>query len=965
MDVRVLGPLEIRTGEAALPLGTPKQRTVLALLLARAGQFVSVDELVDEVWQAEPPASAGANVRMYAANLRRLFAARRTGLELVRRGTGYVLGLGERTLDATAFTQLVRQAREALARGAAQPALDGFGRADALWRGRALEDVPLGWRLSAWRTSLEEQRIAAVEAQAEAYLVLDRGAEAVAALRAHLATQPIREPAYLLLMRALYQAGDVTGALDAFIEARKALAEHLGIEPGAPLQRLQQAILNRDPVLLAAPARAPDRPVPRELPPDVAVFTGRRGELAAVRAALRETGRDRAALVVVHGRGGAGKSALAVRAAHAASTDFPDGQLYIDLHGSTPAVRPRSAYEVLDRCLRALGVPAAEVPADESDAAATWRTLTAGRRLLVVLDNVTEPGQVAPVLPASGSCATIVTSRRALATLDADRYVELGGLPAREGAALLARAARRPVEEDAVAELVGLCEHLPLALRVAGARLGTVPAADLAARLRDEHRRLDELGVDGYAVRSCIRVGYDGLGDSADPVDRAAYAVFPLLGLLPVPRLHPVTVAALTGVADPARALARLVEVRLLEEAPAGGYRLHDLVRLVAGECAGQVLSGPERDAAVRRALDHYLATALAADAVLRPGRRALGGLGYAPDPAVPAVPVGTAAEALAWLDAELPTLLAAAEYAVGLPGDAPLLALRLGRVLQWSLGKRADWPTELALARLAERGATRAGDARQRALAVTLVGRALLHLGRRDEAATRLAEALDGFRRLDDLRQVTALLVDLGLVARLGGDHPTALERYAEALFLCRGSGGGVPEAIVLTNLADVYIEMRNWEDARGCLEESLAIRRAHGDSAGETVVLPSLGYLCCQLGRLDEAIGHLDAAVTRCTAIGNAVDRWYSLIVRSETHLRLGRYRPALADARRALTSCPEDGWEYERATSLRQVAKTLLALRRTGSAAGYSELAARAFAGYAGRRDPALEILLAGPE
>lgn len=967
MDVRVLGPLAVRSGDTAVALGTPKQRTVLALLLARSGQFVSVDELTDEVWAADPPASAGANIRMYAANLRRLLRAHDTGLELVRRGSGYVLGLGGRTLDATVFTQLVRQGRDALARGTAQVALDAFVRAQALWTGPALEDVPLGWRLSAWRTSLSEQRVAAVEGLAEAYLLLGRATEAVSLLRARIAADPTREPAYLLLMRSLYRDGDVTGALDVFVEARKALAEHLGIEPGAPLQELQQAILNRDPALLA-PAPAAGRAVPRQLPPDVAVFTGRRTELAAVRAAVRSGGAARAPVVVVHGRGGAGKSTLAVRAAHEIAADFPDGQLYIDLRGSTPGVRPRTAHEVLDRCLRGLGIPAGDVPPDESDAAATWRTLTAGRRILLVLDNATEPGQVRPVMPAAGGCAAIVTSRRALATLDADRYVELGGLAGRQGAHLLARAARRPVDTDgAVAELVELCEHLPLALRVAGARLAARPeltVAELAARLRDERRRLDELGLDGYAVRGSIRVGYDGLRDSADPVDRAAYRLFPLLGLLPVPRLHPATVAALAGAQeeDPARALERLVEVRLVEEAPGGGYRQHDLVRLVARECAAEALPAAGRTAAVHRALDHYLGTALAADAVLRPGR-GTGALGYTPDPGVPTAPVGTPADALAWLDAELPSLLAAAEFAVERTDLAPF-ALRLGRVLQWSLGKRADWPTELALARLAERAAGPGGEPAERALAVTLVGRALVHLGRYDEAATRLAEALEAFRALDDVRQVTALLVDLGLVARLRADYPTALERYAEALFLSRRAPVGVAEAIVLTNLADVYIEMRNWEEARGCLEESLAIRRRHGDTAGETVVLPSLGYLCCQLGRLDEAVGYLEAAERRCAAIGNTVDRWYALTVRSETYLRLGRYRRALADARTALRLCTEVGWVYERATSLRQVAKTLLALRRTRAAAAYSDRAARAFAGYPGRRDPALEILLAGP-
>jgi len=369
--------------------------------------------------------------------------------------------------------------------------------------------------LSAWRSSLEEQRIAAVEERAEAYLALGRLTEAVATLRTHLAAHPTREPGYATLILALYRAGDVTGALDAFVDARKALAEHLGIEPGEQLQRLHRAVLNRDP-RLRQPATRPSatnapgtaRPVPHELPPDSAAFTGREAELARLRNLVRHRDAGRATVVAIHGRGGVGKSTLAVRAAHQVAAEYPDGQIYIDLHGSTPGLRPRTAHEVLDRCLRGLGLPAAEVPPDESDAAARWRTLTAGRRVLLVLDNATDPAQVLPTLPASDGCAAIVTSRRVLATLDADGHLELDGLPDGPAAELLARSARRRGTPEEMRTIAQLCEHLPLALRIAGARLAARPelaVAALAERLRDEHSRLDELGMDGYAVRGSIR----------------------------------------------------------------------------------------------------------------------------------------------------------------------------------------------------------------------------------------------------------------------------------------------------------------------------------------------------------------------------------------------------------------------------------------------------------------------------
>jgi DNA-binding SARP family transcriptional activator len=569
------------------------------MLAVNAGHAVGLDVLVEELWGERPPESAVQHVRGYAAALRRLI--RRVEPErdlIIRTGSGYRLDVEDGELDLAEFGRGVREGRRALAAGdpaSARLRLEGAG---SRWRGRMLDGVPLGPTLSVRCAGVEQERATAVDCLAEVYLREGQPDEAIALLHRQVQGDPLRERPYALLMQARYRIDGPSGALEVYDTAREVLAERLGVEPGEELQRLHRAVLSRDAGLAserATPAVAAPT-VPRELPARAACFVGRQAEMAMVRAALvtdEHVVRPCPRIVVLYGPGGVGKSALAVRAAHDIAEEYPDGQLYVDLLGSTPKPSSVPVVEVLGRLLRGIGVHPSNVPHGQADAVAMWRTVTTGRRLLLVLDNAADVQQVTALVPAAGTCGVLATSRQPMSTLDAETRIRLTGLPASEGIELLARVSgERATDIVAAARIVELCDRLPLAIRIAGGRLASrpdVPIGEYAERLASGPRRLDELQLDGLAVRACIRSGYDALASSVDPVAQHAAKTFRALGLLKVPDVAPGVVAAMLSESDvdAARvALDHLVDTQLLEPVAGGRYRLHDLVRLVAAERA-------------------------------------------------------------------------------------------------------------------------------------------------------------------------------------------------------------------------------------------------------------------------------------------------------------------------------------------------------------------------------------------
>ena len=480
----MLGPLEVRVGERLVSVPGAKQRTLLAGLLLHANQVVSVDRLIELLWGEHPPASARVTLQSYVLRLRRVLHPPAIGDAgsgvLATRPPGYLLHLEPGSLDLHRFQGLVEAAQQALSSGEPAQAATLLREALGLWRGSALCDVDSDALRWVEAPRLEELRLAALEARVDAELQLGLHAQLVGEVQALVAAHPLRERFAGQLMLALYRSGRQAEALEVFGATRRRLVEDLGVEPEKALQQLHRAILMGDPALhhLAAnagppgPTPGPTQLVPRELPSSIAEFTGRTPELELLAQLLDAT--DTAAgrpvvISAIDGMGGIGKSALAIQAANQLAGRFPDGQLYIDLHGATPGQVPRSPLDALGQLLRSMGLDPAAIPAKVEEAAVRWRSLAAGRRLLLLLDNAHNAAQVRPLLPGSPTCAVVVTSRQVLGSLDA-RSLRLDLLAHEHALELLGRIAGRQrvaAEPAAAAGVVGWCGRLPLAIRIA------------------------------------------------------------------------------------------------------------------------------------------------------------------------------------------------------------------------------------------------------------------------------------------------------------------------------------------------------------------------------------------------------------------------------------------------------------------------------------------------------------------
>ena len=493
-------------GPERLELGGAREQIVLAMLLLNANRVVTVDRLVEAIYGEDLPLTSRAQAQITISSLRRLFASHGDADAISTRGQGYVIQVGNGQLDSQRFDELAVTARAARDAGHLDQAVAGYRDALRLWRGAALEgiDSPL---LRAAASRLDEQRIAANEDRLTLELDLGRHHELVGELTELVQEHPLRERLRGQLMLALYRCDRTAEALQAYRQARRTMIDELGIEPGERLQQLEHAILTCDPALdrPAGPIgiQPAEQQIPSLLPTDMADFTGRAEQIEQIHQRLTRAAGQGSQLpvpvVVITGQGGVGKTSTAVHAAHGAAGQFRDGQLFADLHGWSP--RPVGPMHVLERFLRALGVPGSQIPEGLDERAEVYRSLLAGRRILVVLDDAAGESQVSPLLPGSGGAAVLVTSRSRLAGLPGAAHIEVNVLDAGQSVDLLARIAgtdRVHTQSQAAAAVAEQCGHLPLALRIAGARMAARPHRSfqqLADRLADETRRLDELSA--------------------------------------------------------------------------------------------------------------------------------------------------------------------------------------------------------------------------------------------------------------------------------------------------------------------------------------------------------------------------------------------------------------------------------------------------------------------------------------
>jgi DNA-binding SARP family transcriptional activator/predicted transcriptional regulator len=521
----LLGPLLLIRGGRQVTPSAPKLRLVLSLLAVQANSVTRVDQLVEELWGESPPPSALTTVQTYIYQLRKLLKLddQPGGDEapvrpaLLSHPGGYILQLPDLAdVDANLFEQLARRGRAELLSAHAEAAAETFRDALELWRGNVLEGVPTGPVLYAHATRLEELRRTVVTLRIEADLQLGRHHELVGELNSMMTAEPTREDICAKLMIALYRSGRRVDALSVYQRIRTVLVDELGLDPAAELQRLHQLMLEANPELdlpvrpVAAPPAAQEPaavagpPAPAQLPADIPDFVGRQAELEALTKLL--SGDETAGVRVVNvvGRPGTGKNTLVVRAARAVRENFPDGQLYVDLVDASG--RPAPTREVLAGMLRALGAAEEDVPANLGEAALLFRSWTADRRLLVVLNQACDAHLPHHLFPTGPGCAVVVNSRVPVSALSGAVRLRVSALSAAEAVELLTSMIGQPrvaQERAAAVELVELADRLPLAVRAVGARLAARPGwhlARLVERMNDEGHRLTELSYGGFDV---------------------------------------------------------------------------------------------------------------------------------------------------------------------------------------------------------------------------------------------------------------------------------------------------------------------------------------------------------------------------------------------------------------------------------------------------------------------------------
>jgi len=654
----------------------------------------------------------------------------------------------------------------------------------------------------------------------------------------------------------------------------------------------------------AAAGWGPVIPRPTQLPTDIGDFTGRETpveQLCALLVGADATSSPGAVpIAVVNGSGGLGKTTLAVHAAHRVRAQFPDGQLYVDLLGAS--AQPAQPGAVLARFLRDLGVEGAKVPAHDDERAALYRTRLTGRRVLILLDNARDAAQVRQLLPGSSSCAVLVTTRNRTPDLVNTRFVDLNVLEDTEALALFSRVVgpeRAAAEPDATAEVLVACAGLPLAIRICAARLAARRqwrVSTLAARLRNEHRRLDELSIGDLAVRASFQVSYDSLRSPGRGIDPAR--VFRLLGLWQGASISLPAAAALVGASedDAADALETLVDANLLESPAPDWYRFHDLLRVYATERAQAEEPEAAREEAVRRLLRWYLDTAEAAADTVSPHRYRVAGQAEATD--YPPLGFGSVDEALGWSDDERANVVIATRQAEA--ADLHDIAWRLPPALSILFQRRSNYADCVTTNRVGAESARKVGARLGEAWALNQLGFALARL-REPEAFAHLERALAIRQELGDTRGEAQTAASLGEAhLNMHGPGEDALGYMRRAADLLEPMGADSLRGVALNNLGEVYFGLGDLDAAMKCYIEARDIGREIGGHA-EGHALNNLGLVFLRLHRLDEAVASFTDALSKHRAAGVLVGEAWTLLHLGEAQQQTG----ALAAARTSLTS------------------------------------------------------------
>jgi len=896
MEFRVLGPLEVlRVDGEPVDLGGPRQRIVLAMLLLESPRTVSVDRLVDAVWLNAPPATARSQIQICVYKLRQCLGLDGDPGTITTRRPGYLIDPGDAEFDRRSFDRDVVAARAHVAENRDAEAADRFVRALERWRGAALGGVDsLAVREVA--THLEEERARVLEEYAEIELRRGRHRDLVAVLTREIDSYPLREQLRGQLMRALYGAGRQADALREFRRARRISIDELGIEPAEPLRLLEQAILNEDGSLVAGGEEraAPAVQVPRMLPAAVADFRGRTGAISLVREQLADRHADAGGgpgIVVLTGQGGNGKSALALHLTHLLAGHYPDGQLYASMHGATHPVPPA---EVIARFLRALGVPGPAIPESLDERAELYRSRLAGRAVVVVLDDVALETQVLPLLPPGGASAVLITSRRRITALPGAVRIELGTFSVESAVELLTvvvGAERVDGDPEGAAELVKLCGYLPLAVRIAAARLAARPHWSLRTmvdRLSDESAQLDELRHGGMAVRASLLLTYEALEPEARRLLR-------MLALVDTPYFGSWACPVLLQV-EPRRAedqLDELVELHLVDADvdgdPLGArYRIHDLVRLFARERA--VLEDPPgvRSAAIERFLAAMLGLAEEAHR-LEYGGDFLIVHGTAPrHPVAESIRTVLMRHPLDWLARERQAIVAAVAQAAAVGLGALSWDLAISAVVLFEAHSLFDdWHAthEIGLA-AARRDQDRLGEATM----IYSLGSLHLFEHRFAEAGSLLATALEAFTALGHDQGIAMVVRNQAFIDRMTARYAQAVEGNERALEVFRRTGDRAGEAYVLSNLAQIDLDVGSDADALARLDAAVTICATIPDRRVGAQVAHRLGEVRLRQGDGGRAAASFRTVLEFAHGAGDRTAEAYALLGLGEAAILCG---------------------------------------------------------------------------
>ncbi|MBB5953990.1 DNA-binding SARP family transcriptional activator/tetratricopeptide (TPR) repeat protein [Saccharothrix tamanrassetensis] len=877
VEFRLLGEVSARARGQSIDPGPARQRCVLAALAVDVNRVLSVSELMTRVWGVHPPTRARATLSSYISRLRQVLA---DDAPIVRRSGGYVLLADPGSVDLYRFRDLraraARTADDRMAERLLAEALD-------LWRGAALTGLDSDWAADE-RDRLDRERLDAECDHTDVRLRLGYGEQLVTELAARAAGRPRDERVACQYLLALYRAGRAADALEHYRRVYASLAE-LGTDPGPALRELHRKILDADPALTAP--RVEHTPMPRQLPAAPGTFVGRHRELARLDEAL--TGSSTVAVAAIAGAGGIGKTWLALHWAHRHLDRFPDGQLFVDLRGFSPDRTPLDSATAVRGFLDALGVDS--VPSDPDAAVGLYRSLVADRRMLVVLDNARDPDQVAPLIPGGSRCTVLITSRHALTGLIATSRTLpvpvdlLGDDESREVLARQLGPARVDAEPAAVDSLLRPCAGLPLALGIVAARAATTPDLPLqvlADELRDRVGRLDafDTGDPALNLRALFGASYQAL--YPDPA-----RLFRLLGLVPGPDADLTAVASLAALPVPrTRALLGTLEsANLVHRDRAGRYRMHDLVRLYAGDLAGVA------PAAVRRLVDHYTHNAFAAERLLYPTRVPISLSPIASGCA--AAPPADEAAAWAWFQAEYPCVLAVQDLAVeaGLHAQVWQLAWALETFHQRQ-GLHRDMLTTWSRALTA---AQHLGDDDIQVLAHRRLGYAHFWLEQHGDAVRRLHQALALAQGPGAEVSRAHTHYSLAQAWTRQERHARALRHATRALGLYRDHGEPLDVADGLNIVGWLETRMGHYEQARTHCESALALYRRHQDEEGESAVLDSLGNIAHQAGWHSESLRYYREALGLCRRLGRTLAEAEILERTGHAHAALGDFAEA----------------------------------------------------------------------